>query len=84
MLYVVWVDGGPRLVTGKLTEAVKNARSAIAGARVSKLMPEKPADPYASVIFIRKPDKSTYVERWYDTESQHAFEAGRCGPPFAF
>ena len=74
MLYVVWVDSGPIVVTAELTNAINAANAAVGRSFVSKIQLGKIADSFASVIFWRKPDKSEYVSHWTDEESRLSYE----------
>jgi hypothetical protein len=75
MQYVVWVDSGPQLVTPELVDAIDAAKRAIGRSSVSRFTIAIPQDPFAAVIYWRKPDRSSYTERWIDTLSQQSYEA---------
>ena len=75
MQYVVWVDSGPKLVTPELHDAINAAKKEIGRSNVSRFVIGIPQDAFASVIYSRKPDRSSYVEQWTDTLSQQSYEA---------
>jgi hypothetical protein len=77
MFYIVWMDSGPRLVTSDLCRAVDKARNAIGRSQVSRFVLGAESNPFASVIYWRKPDKNTYVEHWLDDTSRNSYEHRR-------